>query len=177
MAQARGIKWKWMTLIVSPALAMMWGCAAANPEMSGRAPSNGWLANAVYDAAIRNAIIAQRAIFPYHFELDAPTLHELGRRDLAVLTAHFQTRPGQLSVRRGDVAPELYDRRVRTVLDALVVAGVDEARITISDTPARGDGLPSEQVLHILKQTSKPATTPSTGGREAKTVTGAGSKS
>jgi hypothetical protein len=144
--------------------------------MSGRAPANGWLSNAVYDAAIRNAIIAQRAVFPYHFDPDAPTLNELGRRDLAVLTAHFRTQPGELSVRRGDVTPELYDRRVRTVLDALVAAGVDEARITFSDTPPQGDGLPSEQVLRILKQTTEQATTPS-GGRDATAMTGVGLRS
>jgi hypothetical protein len=170
MTQAKTVKW--MTLIASLALAVIWACAATNSEMSGRAPSNGWLSNAICDAAIRNAIIAQRTIFPYHFEPDAATLNELGQRDLEVLTAHFQTQPGQLSVRRGKVAPELYDRRVRTVLEALVATGIDEARIAVSDAPPQGDGLPSEQVLRILQQGARKTTAPS-GGLDA-AATGVG---
>ena len=116
------------------------------------------------DAAINNALISQRSLFPYHFVDQAADLNSLGQRDLAVLAAHLKDYPGVLNLRRGGAPDALYQARLATVRKALVDAGIDQTRIEIGEGMAGGDGMASEQVLRILKQEEKKAASSSAAG-------------
>ena len=110
-----------------------------------------WMIGATNDAAIRNAIIRQKTLFPYQFEQDGADLNNLGLRDVVVLATHFRTNPGKLNIRRGAVSDELYRRRIDNVVECLDRAGVATDKITILDQPAEGDSMPSELVILILE--------------------------
>ncbi len=106
-----------------------------------------WAGTEVRRASIRQAILAQGTLFPYHFEVGSPALNPLGERDLDLLAEHLQANPGELRVRRGSVSEELYARRVSTVLTELGARGVDPASITVTDDLPAGPGTWSETVL------------------------------
>ncbi len=108
----------------------------------------------VRDAAVKNGIIAQRTIFPYHFVPDAATLNELGRRDLAVLAEHFQAAAdgAALNIRRGGVVDALYDARVRAVTDELGRSGIPDGKLRIADALLGGDGMASDRVTIVLER-------------------------
>lgn len=57
----------------------------------------------------------------------------------------------RLNVRRGDVPQELYQARIKTVVERLEEAGIAPSNIRIKDGFPGGDGMPSEQVLLVLK--------------------------
>ena len=111
---------------------------------------NAELVNALNDTAMRNAIISQHTIFPYHFAENSDKLNELGGRDLSVLAGHFKDNPGPLNIRRNNTTEELYQARVNFVLKRLKEAGV-ETSISVSDGMPGGDGMPSEKVLNIME--------------------------
>jgi len=116
---------------------------------------NAELINALNDSAMRNAIISQHTIFPYHFVENSDKLNELGGHDLSVLAGHFKDNPGPLNVRRNNTTEELYQARVNFVLNRLKQAGV-ETSITVSDGMPGGDGMPSEEVLKIMERKDRP---------------------
>ena len=116
---------------------------------------NAELVNALNDTAMRNAIISQHTIFPYHFAENSDKLNELGGRDLSVLAGHFKDNPGPLNVRRNNTTEELYQARVNFVLNRLKQAAVETSRISVSDGMPGGDGMPSEKVLNIMKNKSQ----------------------
>ena len=124
------------------------GCAAS--EKHGQKALDTLIVRTIQDGAIKNAIIAQHALFPYHFDHDSDVLNELGRSDLVVLADHFRENRGTLGVRRGEAKSELYANRVKAIREMLARAGVDEKRVAISDSLAGGDGMMSERVLEIL---------------------------
>lgn len=99
---------------------------------------------------LRDAIITQHSLFPYHFVKNSDTLNELGRSDLNVLTEHFKDNPGDLNIRRGDASADLYKARVARVLRELEKGGVQVARVKVADGLPGGDGMYSEQVLKVL---------------------------
>lgn len=143
---------KYATLLTGSALvAVMTGCITY-PSSEERRVQNTWLVNTLSDSAMDNAIIAQQALFPYHFVANAATLNDLGKRDLAVLAAHYGEYPGELSIRRGSTGSELYEARVQAIVESLAQAGVETDRIAISDGLPGGEGMPSEEVLKILGQ-------------------------
>lgn len=113
---------------------------------------NAELINALNDSAMRNAIISQHTIFPYHFAENSDKLNELGGHDLSVLAGHFKDNPGPLNVRRNNTTEELYQARVNFVLNGLKEAGVETSRISVSDGMPGGDGMPSEKVLNIMER-------------------------
>lgn len=105
---------------------------------------------------VENAIIAQHTLYPYHFVVDGEKLNDLGQRDFGVLARHFTEHPGLLNVRQGEgVSPELYKARVAYVTSRLKDAGIDPARVRISDGMPGGSGLPAEQVVTILRKPSE----------------------
>jgi len=110
-----------------------------------------WAITSANDQAVRDALIRQSAIFPYHFIDNSARLNELGASDLDVLVTHFRSHPGRISVRRGVESKKLYDARVAEVLSTLATGGVDTDRVTVVDLPAGGDGMPSDNVIDILK--------------------------
>ena len=67
-----------------------------------------WVADAVRSASLNRAIIVQRTLYPYHFEVDSAALNNLGIRDLLVLAEYFEEHPGDLNVHRGDASFALY---------------------------------------------------------------------
>jgi hypothetical protein len=108
------------------------------------------LAERPHEAAIERAIVSQHTLFPYHFVPNSPMLNELGVRDLDVLATHYRYNPGRLHVRRGEAPEELYRQRLRNVLNLLESTGVNVESLAVSDGPAGGETIPSEQMLHIL---------------------------
>ncbi len=138
-------------LAASAAVMVMTACETAEPRYEQRASLNAWLADSIHNAAMENAIIAQHTLFRYQFVRNAAVLNELGKRDLDILAAHFKEHPGRLNIRRGNVAADLYEARVKRVVEVLTKAGVDTDAIRISDALPGGDGMPSERVLTILE--------------------------
>lgn len=112
------------------------------------------------NSAIANAVIAQHAVFPYHFTVNAAELNELGVRDVGILGRHHKRFPGKVSVRQGEEPRDVYKARVETVRAALVKAGVPSKQIAISDDLAGGEGMLSERVLIILDPKAKRTTPP-----------------
>lgn len=107
---------------------------------------------------VENAILTQHTLYPYHFVVDGEKLNDLGQRDFAVLARHFTEHPGLLNVRQGEgISPELYKARVAFVTSRLKDAGIDPARVSISDGMPGGAGLPSERVVTILRKSADPS--------------------
>lgn len=127
-------------------------CCDIPPSAEFNSETNAEMVNRIDDIAIHNAILRQHTLYPYHFEIDAPELNGLGRRDFDVLASHFRKYPGSLSLRKGDASDKLYKARLDAVNDALVKAGVTKDRVTLADVPPGGDGISSDQALRILKQ-------------------------
>jgi hypothetical protein len=117
------------------------------------------LVKTLNNIGVENAIITQHTLYPYHFVVDGEKLNDLGQRDFAVLARHFTEHPGLLNVRREEgISPELYKARVAYVTSRLKDAGIDPARVSISDGMPGGPGLPSEQVVTVLQKSAEPST-------------------
>jgi len=138
------------TLAVCLLCSVLVGCekSVREPEKSIDAE----LVKTLNNIAVENAIITQHTIYPYHFVTDGEELNELGQRDLAVLAGHFAENAGTLNVRRGQTPAALYEARVARVTESLKQAGVDTARLSVSDEMPGGTGMSSERVVTILKQ-------------------------
>jgi len=126
------------------------GTTHPNPELEGR--ENMWVGEAFRNASLKNAIVAQHTLYPYHFVTGSAVLNDLGERDLDVLSVHFTEASGDLNVRRGQAAQALYEARVKAVLDHLAAAGVPTNSVAIKDGLPGGDGISSERVIVILKE-------------------------
>jgi hypothetical protein len=148
-----------LLLLVLVLVVVVTGCG---PEAKRREPPsndvqavNAMFLNSFNDSAINGAIITQHTLYPYHFEAGGAALNELGRHDLRILAAHFKDNPGQLNIRRGDVAQALYDTRVAEVNKALVDGGVAKGRVSIVNSLPGGEGASADRVLKILDRESK----------------------
>lgn len=132
------------------------GCQKSPEQMQLTSPeqssANMWLVDSLQQQQIANAIIRQHTLYPHHFLPGAAILNDLGRRDLAVLTEHFENYPGRLNVRRGSDGQDLYTKRIETIRRAMAHAGVRPDRIQVIDELAGGDGLLSEHVLVVLSE-------------------------
>ncbi len=105
---------------------------------------------------VENAILTQHTLYPYHFVVNGEKLNDLGQRDFAVLARHFTEHPGLLNVHRDEtISPELYKARVAHVTSRLKDAGIDSARVSISDGMPGGSGLPAERVVTILEKSAE----------------------
>ena len=114
------------------------------------------LVNSLNNLGVENAIIAQHTLYPYHFVSNAKELNELGQRDLAILIGHFVEHEGTLNIRRQETSPELYEARVTHVMAELKNGGVDTDRMGIADGMPGGDGMVSERVVTIMRQSGQP---------------------
>ena len=148
-------------LTLAAVMLVLAGCEA-NQTTEPKAV-NPWLVNTVNDMAVRNAIIRQQALFPYHFVVNGAQLNDLGKQDLDVLASHYRDNPGQLVVRQGDASEELYAARVQAVVEAMRGAGVDVDRGQVTDGLAQGDGMPSERVIVIVQERGAGAPSPEAG--------------
>jgi hypothetical protein len=113
---------------------------------------NMWAGDHIRDASLREAVLSQRTLYPYHFVVGAAELNELGWRDMEMLAAHFALHGGELSVRRGDADEELYGERMRAVELALAAAGVEPGRVRLSDALPGGAGITAERMLEVLER-------------------------
>lgn len=149
--------------------------ANTNPELEG--PDSAWAGDAIRNASLNNAIIAQHTLYPYHFAGGSADLNDLGQRDLHVLTDHFtktpRESPGELNVRRGDASQLLYEARVQVVLVRLAAAGVQGGMVAVKDGPPGGAGMSSERVIVILKEKMSMQSSSMDGGSSSSGSTGA----
>ena len=149
-------------LLLGSLLAAAAGCRSPQEDMHGIGSM--WAGESLRAASLQQAIVTQATLFPYHFATGTARLNELGRRDVALLAAHFREHAGTLNVRRAGTAQSLYDERLTAVRQALSAAGVAPAQIALADAAAGGDGMDSGRVLHILTvEAATPSTTYATG--------------
>jgi hypothetical protein len=158
------------TIAVCVLCGMLLGCEQSVSESSSDKNIDTELVKTLNNVGVENAIITQHTIYPYHFVTDSEQLNDLGRRDLAVLARHFAENAGTLNVRRGKTPAALYEARVAQVTESLKQAGVDMARLSVSDEMPGGTGMSSERVVTILKQAPQSL---STTGSSYQTMTGA----
>jgi len=143
-------------LTIAVLLGALPSCTApdTSPEFDGG--NSSWAGDAIRNASLNNAIIAQHTIYPYHFAGGSAELNDLGHRDLQVLSDHFlRSRgemAGELNVRRGDASDLLYEARVKVVLASLTAAGVPGGMVAVKDGLPGGSGMPSELVIKMLKE-------------------------
>lgn len=130
------------------------GCETGPTES---AKVNRCVVKSINDAAIRNAVIRKRTLYPYHFEPDGATLNELGMRELDVLAEQYRRSPGTLNVRKADTPQPLYEGRVSTVRDLLARAGVDVASMRFEDGIPGGDGRGADEVIAISRDRNNPS--------------------
>ena len=115
----------------------------------------------VTDLTIQNGILAQRTLYPHHFNYGGATLNSLGERDLSVLADHIRSEPAipghqwTLNVRRGDASDALYNARVKAVTDSLSRGGIADASVKVVDGMPGGEGIPSESARVALDRESK----------------------
>jgi hypothetical protein len=121
------------------------------PIHDDRGAYNRWAVQTVNDGAVRNAIIAQHTLYPYHFVQNSGELNELGRRDAGILASHFRRYPGQVNVRKGPEDGTMYQARVKAVADALVAGGVAQGSVKVGDGMPGGDGASANRVVMILE--------------------------
>jgi hypothetical protein len=135
------------------------GCGEEDKRTAANQRFDREMVPALNNLGVENAIVTQHTLYPYHFVVAGEKLNDLGQRDFAVLARHFTEHPGLLNVRRGEgISPELYQARIAWVTSRLKEAGIDPARVTISDGMPGGPGLPSERVVTILQKTEDVST-------------------
>jgi hypothetical protein len=115
-------------------------------------------------AAIERAIVAQRTLYSYHFEIGSPELNELGRRDLGVLARHLTQAGGRIVLARGEADEGLYRTRAERVLAALKEAGVPPERAKLAEGLPGGDGMSGARLVEILERAAAPLADAPTAG-------------
>jgi hypothetical protein len=126
------------------------------PVREGDRELNSSMVQDYYLRQINAGIIREQSLYPYHFIVNGAGLNALGRRDLYVLTEHYLVNPGKLNIRHGEESKEIYDARVKMVVDAMTSAGVRMDRVKVSDGLPGGDGVSSERVVLILEKFQEP---------------------
>ena len=134
------------------------GAKSANSPEPDKRLVNCELVNSFNDLAMQNALVSQHTLYPYHYVKNSAEFNELGQRDFAILASHFKKYPGQLNVRRDGIAPDIYEARVKRVLEGLKEAGVDVERTAVSDGMPGGSGMSSERIVTILAKSEKTST-------------------
>lgn len=152
-----------MRIVISLALfAIVLGCNTVPRESDTldqitddqRKAANGWMVTSPQDRAVRNAVVRESALYPYHFVEGSAEMNELGAQRLAILADHFVENPGNLVLRKSDTANTLYRARRAHVALLLEEQGVDIRRVTMTDGDIGGDGLRSVQLVEILQEQS-----------------------
>jgi hypothetical protein len=152
-----------------PILTLCLGIAVAgcnSPRDGGEAPrgvDSLWAMESIIAAEVNRAIIRQSALFPYHFINGSAELNPLGRRDLNVLTDHFQNAPSlrmprQLRIRQGVAGDELYMDRIEVVLESLMDAGILREDIRVTQNINGGDGMTSDRLVNVILESEAEGT-------------------
>ena len=128
------------------------GCSSAPPDPTPeeKAATSAAMVERIFDQAADNAIVAEGAVYPYHFVTHAAALNELGERHVATLAAAYARNPGRLMVAQGDAPTALHTARVKVVLDALAAAGVDTARVATDSNLPGGPGINSPDAVRAI---------------------------
>jgi len=128
-------------------LVMLPGCKTEQTFSHDRAVMNAWSVDVYHTEMIHRAILTEHTLYPHHFVKHSAALNDLGERDIDVLTRHYADNPGPLNVRRGRAGDDLYEARLKTVVEYMRAGGVDLERVALADGFAGGDGMSAEQVL------------------------------
>jgi hypothetical protein len=178
--------------IAAAATLLAGGCASSPPPATAPSADVDWLdqstpdkanqteimlVDSIRDSGIRNAILAQHTLYPYHFVSGGDALNDLGKRDLAVLVTQYKTYGGELSIRQGDATDPVYNARVRFVEMALADDGVDLSKIHITDSPSGGETMRSEEVQFNIqnlrdRETKDNSSSQSGSGGQTETTSG-----
>ena len=78
-----------MLTIIALSLVMA-GCNETSLIKETNQPINSGLVKTYHNIAIKNAVIRQSTLYPYHFIVNSSELNELGRQDLTTLIEHFR---------------------------------------------------------------------------------------
>jgi|GEM_PF-4805929 len=90
-----------LTVIMVLPVALVVGCSTwrmccdrplTDLDPEERRFANKLMADSFSDESIKNGIVAQHTVYPYHFVADTAELNELGERELEVLAAHYKGR-------------------------------------------------------------------------------------
>ena len=165
---------KCQPILIAVLLGALGACKGANADTEVTEHEGPWAADVIANASLNNAIVTQHTLYPYHFVAGTAQLNDLGQRDLSVLTDHFLKAGGDLNVHRGGATQTLYDARVKTVLESLAAAGVASGAVAVKDGLPGGEGMTSERVIVILKETmskTEHAGSSSTSGASASSGT------
>ncbi len=146
----KGLAW----IIAGLSASCMLGC---DTRVAESREANTRIVQSINSAAIRNAVIRQHTLYPYHFEPESVELNELGERELDVLVDYYRRSPGALNIRRADTPKPLYEGRVSTIRDMLAKAGVDVAGMSFQDGIAGGDGRAAAEVIAISEDRNSPS--------------------
>jgi type IV pilus biogenesis protein CpaD/CtpE len=173
----------WVKPAMAAAVALLATACASNPPSAQDDPladrrSDLASVDTTRDTGIRDAILTEHTIYPYHFETGTALLNSLGERDLAVLADNYrQNGSGVISLRRGDASDELYAARTLAIKSALTHLGVTADNVKIDDAPASGETATGNDVNAILKADAarRDASGSSSGG--ASGVSGGGTAS
>ena len=159
-------------LVAVATAAILVGCGTAVfPEPSRPAKltyeqrhwADSWMVSSLQEQTVRNAVLRQHTIFPYHFEGDSAELNAIGKRDLAILAGQFRNHAGRLNVRRDEACDRLFQERVASVRAFLWHEGVPPGNVRIADACAGGDGMDSEQTMEVLRRSREKKTATDTG--------------
>lgn len=134
--------------------------ACVSPQDSLAGADSFWSSPSLRAASLNRAVVAQSALYPFHFEEGSDQLSPLGRRDLAVMAWHLRQFPGTLHLRRGGVSEALWQARAQQVREALAKAGVPEGNLALDDGPAGGPGMSGERSLRALQAVDSAAALP-----------------
>ena len=123
---------QFVTVILVIPVALVIGCSTwrvGHDTLTELSPeerrfANELMTNSPFDESIKNGIISQHTVYPYHFVSDSARLNELGERDLQVLAAYYKDR---LAVKRIFKNVEVYFDYDRAEIREDAVPTLDEA--------------------------------------------------
>ncbi len=114
------------------------------PDHHGRA--NETMIRAAFDASVRQAVVTERTVYPYHFVDQAAELNMLGLSHVQRLATALRATPGTVNLPRGDVSVALYEQRVESLREALRHFDVDADAVEVIDDFPGGRGMPAARV-------------------------------
>ena len=131
-------------------------------SITHRAELNHEMANAVWDEQTANAVVSQRALYPYHFEAGTAELNLLGRRDVKILANRFGGNLPAVSLAKGDASEALYEARRTSVAACFAELGVEVPLERISAGFPGGDGMGTTELLEKAAETESQTTSSGT---------------
>jgi hypothetical protein len=150
------------SIAILPAIAA--GCADEIRDYDDKTADNETQVRQILDSASINAVLAEHALYPYHFNANDAALNDLGEERLEILASAYKTAPGPLVIIQGDCPDALHRDRVQCAVQWLQSAGVDVAKVPISSSLPGGPGIPSSSAVQALDNTRalNPNSAPST---------------